>query len=341
MFTAHRWLKIMLRIAMLYGIIILLPASMHAHANEQEQSAGNSSQPVRQNDSAPIDVSSEKNKKQTTAPIPLEGAILKTIDSTAVSAQVAGVLNDATLREGALVKKGQVLAKIHDASVRLKLEQLKLQIEIARRKKDNSIDKQVATKSREVAETEYQRALSANQRVANTYPLNEVDRLKLVAERCRLEEERAEYSMQMATLEADVVSNEYSQTEELLVRHSIVSPVEGLIVAVEKKLGEWVEPGTEVYRIVRTDTLRIEGLIPVNSDDGTLIGRSAKIELIRGEKRHKFSGKVVFVSPEVNPVNSLVRVYVEVENLDRTLRPGLPVRGEIILHEPTEGTNKP
>ncbi|MCU0712732.1 MAG: efflux RND transporter periplasmic adaptor subunit [Pirellula sp.] len=277
--------------------------------------------------------SQPKSNGTATESIKLEGAMLKTIDSTAVSAQVAGVLSDATLKEGALVKKGQSLAKIHDASVRMKLQQLKLQLDIARFKKDNTIDKQVASKNREVAEKEYERAVLANQRVPNTYPLNEVDRLKLVAERSRLEEERADYNMQMAALEAEVTSSEYTQTEELLSRHSIVSPVEGLIVAVEKKLGEWVEPGTEVYRIVRTDTLRIEGLIPVSVDDGNLIGRTAKIELIRGENRDYFFGKVAFVSPDVNPVNSLVRVFVEVDNPGRKLRPGLQVRAEIIPAE--------
>ena len=261
--------------------------------------------------------------------------MLKTIDSTAVSAQVAGVLSDATLKEGMLVKKGQLLAKVNDASLRLKLQQLKIQLNIARFKRDNTIDKQVAAKNREVAQTEYERAVAANERVPNTYPLNEIDRLKLVSERSRLEEERADYNKQMAALEAEVSNSEYTQTEELLARHSIMSPVEGLIVAVEKKLGEWVEPGTEVLRIVRTDTLRIEGLIPVNADDGNLIGRSAKIELIRGVNKDNFCGKVAFVSPDVNPVNSLVRVFIEVDNPSRKLRPGLPVHAEIISGDKT------
>ncbi len=46
-----------------------------------------------------------------------------------------------------------------------------------------------------------------------------------------------------------------------------------------------------------------------------------------------FVGKVVFVSPDANPVNSLVRVYIEVENPERKLRPGLQVRAEISAEE--------
>jgi macrolide-specific efflux system membrane fusion protein len=238
------------------------------------------------------------------------------------------------LREGALVRKGQVLAGVHDASIRLKLDQLKLQWDMAQRKKVNTIDRDVASKNRQVADTEYERALVANKRVPNTYPLNEVDRLKLVSERSLLEEQRAEYNMEMASLEAEITGNEYAQTKELLSRHTITTPVDGMIVAVEKKLGEWVEPGTEVFRIVRTDTLRIEGLIPAIADDGLLVDRLASVELVRSDRRHKFVGKVVFVSPDVNPINSLVRVFIEVENPDRILRPGLQVHAEISLEGP-------
>ena len=341
MSTTQKLQKYVIGFSLLSSILITFPTRIVAQVGKTEHAVEASSYAPGPFISKGEIVSQPKSSEATFNSITLEGAILKTIDSTAVSAQVAGVLIDATLKEGAVVKKGQWLGKINDASVRIKLEQLKLQLDIARRKKENTIDKQVASKNREVAETEYKRAVSANERVPNTYPLNELDRLKLVAERSRLEEERAEYNMQMATLEADVTSNEYDQTEELLARHSIVSPVEGLIVAVDKKLGEWVEPGTEIYRIVRTDTLRIEGLISVSVDNGDLIGRTVKIELIRGEKRDYFQGKVAFVSPEVNPVNSLVRVFVEVDNPSRKLRPGLQVRAEIVLDETSYEGNVP
>ncbi len=298
--------------------------------NPTEHSADKPDVPEK-NVTEPIEEPQEKQPKPANVyRIRLEGAILKTIDSTSISAQVAGVLREASVKEGTIVKKGELLGKVDDASVALKLEQLKTQVLIAKRKKDNTIDKEVAVKNRDVAETEYQRALAANKLVPNTYPLNEIDRLKLVAERSQLEVHRADYDTQMAALDVEVAISEFNQTKELLGRHSIVAPVDGMIVGVDKRLGEWVEPGTEIIKIVRTDTLRIEGLIPAASDDGAMVGRDAEIELVRGEERQKFSGKVVFVSPDVNPVNSLARVFIEVENLERKLRPGLPVQAEII-----------
>ncbi len=175
--------------------------------------------------------------------INLEGAILKTIDSTIITAQVTGILEDVQVKEGVLVQAGELLGKVKDDAVRLKLAQQQTQLVIAQRKQSNQIDKKVAEKSRDVAETEYQRALNANARVSNTYPLNEIDRLRLVAERSRLEVERAVYDLEMAALDVSVANSELKQTEELLDRHKIVSPVDGMIVNVDKRPGEWVEPG--------------------------------------------------------------------------------------------------
>ena len=42
-----------------------------------------------------------------------------------------------------------------------------------------------------------------------------------------------------------------------------------------------------------------------------------------GKRQTQFSGKLVFVSPEVDPVNGQVRVWAQIENRDLQLRPGL------------------
>ncbi len=37
----------------------------------------------------------------------------------------------------------------------------------------------------------------------------------------------------------------------------------------------------------------------------------------------EFAGHIVFVNPEIDPLNSQVRVWAEVENPDLKLRPGM------------------
>ena len=273
---------------------------------------------------ASIEVELREGPAQTPEGIALEGAILKTIESAVVAAEVVGVLEEVIVSEGVEVKAGQLLAKIDHEAIRIKLKQLRTQLEMARRKQENDIDRRVAVKNREVAANEYQRALTANARVANTYPLNEIDRLKLIAERAALEVERSVHAIELAGLEVAVAQSEYEQSEELLRRHAVLSPMAGVVVAVEKHRGEWVEPGVELFRIIRTDRLRVEGFVDAAVADG-LIGRTAKVQLRRRGETIEVEGKVVFVSPDVNPVNSVARVFLEVDNGDGRLRPGLRV----------------
>jgi multidrug efflux pump subunit AcrA (membrane-fusion protein) len=39
-----------------------------------------------------------------------------------------------------------------------------------------------------------------------------------------------------------------------------------------------------------------------------------------------FAGKIVFVSPEVDPITGQVRIWAEIDNRDGRLRPGQPAQ---------------
>ena len=88
--------------------------------------------------------------------------------------------------------------------------------------------------------------------------------------------------------------------------------------------GEWLEPGQRVLRIVRLDRLRVEGFVDSRQVHGNLRGATVRVQVtLAAETRVTLKGKLVFISPEVDPVNNQVRVWAEVDNPDLTLRPGL------------------
>ncbi len=263
-------------------------------------------------------------------PIPVSNAVLKTIESTAVASQVSGIISTFAAKEGMVVKHGQSLGKVHDEALRLELARLETSMEIAKKKHASDIDKRLAVKSQAVAENEYQRALQANVRVRDTYPLNEIDRLKLISDRAKLEVERTNYLTEMAAFEIAQAEHEYRKSYEVYTRHQITAPVSGVITSVEKKVGEWVQPGTDLLRIVRLDRLRIEGFINAEQTVSSLVGRDAQVTVVIGDTTYETSGKVVFISPDVNSINSLVRVYLEIDNSENRLRPGLQVKANIL-----------
>lgn len=279
----------------------------------------------------PVRADDEKESapKTESTSIVVENAILKTMESTNIAAQVPGIISALPVKEGSRLTAGQEIGKIRDTAVKIQVERAKTAVDIAKKKQDNDIDLRLAQKSELVAQNEYQRAIDANKRVKDTYALKEIDRLKLVADRAQLEIERAQFMRSMALLDVSTSEIELRQSQELLERHRIVAPAPGMVIAVEKQLGEWVEPGTTMLKIVRTDRLRIEGFIHAARAAELAIGRSATIMLAEGPEPKPYRGILTFISPDANPVNSQVRVYLEVDNKEAQLRPGLRVQAFI------------
>jgi macrolide-specific efflux system membrane fusion protein len=268
--------------------------------------------------------------QDTEGTVLVEDAILKTIHTTSVAAQASGVLTAFDLREGIPLNEGQEVGRIRDTSIRLQSEKAKASLDIATQKRLNDIDVRLAAKNKAVSENEYQRAVEANRLVRDTYPLNEIDRLKLITDRATLELERAVFQQKMAELEMSVSEWEHKQSLELLDRHRIVAPCAGMVVSIEKTKGEWVEPGTVLFKMVQIDLLRIEGFL--NAKDALLdrIGSTASLQIESPSMNLKRDATVIFVSPDVNPLNGQVRVLLQVDNKDHKLRPGL--RPKVTLH---------
>ncbi len=259
----------------------------------------------------------------TRPPLTLDGAILKTIKTTALAAQVSGVVKDLAVKEGTRVIAGEEIGKVNDLAIRIQAEKAKTSLEIAKRKQVSDIDKRLAEKHQAVAKNEYERALAANAKVVDVYPKNEVDRLKLVYDRTTLELERAIHQQELLNFDVSLADLEVKQSQELLDRHRILSPTSGIIVSLERKPGEWVDPGDPIVNIVEIDPLRIEGFLTADNAPSDLVGAKAQVEVEVSGKVIQREAELVFISPEVNPLNSQVRVYLEVKNTDGRLRPGL------------------
>jgi multidrug efflux pump subunit AcrA (membrane-fusion protein) len=310
---------VFLRLLLTIGCLSCLLASQ---LGAQDITTQLESQPVQ---TQPV----ETKAGESPSAITVSGAILKTIEATSLAAEVSGTIQELQVKEGDSVAKGQRLGAIKDEAVRLELLQYKTQIEMARKKQANDINRRLADKARQVADNEYQRALNSNARVPDTYPINEIDRLKLIADQAQLEVERAIHDQEIAGFEVELALGNYRKSYELYLRHQITAPAEGVVVAVEKRVGEWVEPGTTLLRIVRTDPLRVEGFITAADIRAELVGKTAIVSIVDAAHQDSMAGRVAFVSPDVNPVNSQVRIFIEVDNKDGKLRPGLRVHAHI------------
>jgi multidrug resistance efflux pump len=272
--------------------------------------------------------------------VEVENALLKTIESTKLAAEVAGKIEKLDVVEGTTVKTDQTLGKIRDKAVKLQMERARIALEIAKRKQRSDIDLRLANKRAEVAKSELDRAITANAKIANTYQAKEMERLQLISASANIEIERAEHDRSLMGLDVLTAENEFRQAEHLFERHQIRSPAIGVVVAVKKRVGEWVEPGTELMEIVRIDRLRIEGFINAVAANEPLMGLDANVIVLKGSEERKLPGRVVFISPDANPVNGQVRIFLEVDNSAGEFRPGMRVKAAIPLHSRVNAIEK-
>ena len=74
----------------------------------------------------------------------------------------------------------------------------------------------------------------------------EMDRLRLTVEKSELEKEQAQHEHDIAGQTVLVKQSERALAAEQVRRRRILAPLEGVVVQVNRRRGEWVEPGDQV-----------------------------------------------------------------------------------------------
>lgn len=259
--------------------------------------------------------------------------LLRLIEQADVPAQQAGVLAKLNVVEGQMVGEGAALAQIDDAEARIVEDRARIECEIARLAATNAVHVRFAKKSVEVAEAELRRSTESNERYPKSISQSEMDRLRLLVERGRLEVEQAECEYRIAGFNLQVKENDYRAAQQKVQQHAITAPLAGAVVQVYRRRGEWVKPGEPVVRILRLDRLRAEGFLKMQQASSRLQGRSVRLLVDLPTGPHtEFAGRIVFLDPEIDPVNSQVRVWAEVENRGLQLQPGM--RATMLVEPP-------
>lgn len=259
--------------------------------------------------------------------ITVESAQVTLIDEVRVPAKEAGALARLEVREGRLVEAGQELGGIEADQAEMALAAARFELQIASEKATNDVDYRFAVKSCDVSKTELRRAEESIEKFPKSISPTEMDRLRLAADRAELAIEQAQRDLKLAGIQKQVKQQEVDAAALAVRRRKIVAPISGMVVDVYHKVGEWVNPGESVVRILRIDKLRVEAYLSARDVSRKLVGRPVRLRIeLAGGRAEEFAGAVVHVDPEVEPVSGQFRVWAEVENREQLLSPGLTGR---------------
>lgn len=245
----------------------------------------------------------------------IERALVSLIDDVQVSAQQEGLLDQLHERRGKHISEGDLLAEIDKTMAEVQLLAATIQYEAAMAQANDDIDVRYAEAAADVADAELREKEEANRRVPGTVTVAELRRLELTRQRAVLQIDKSKMELNVAQMNAKVHSAEVEVAQNNLEQRKILSPVNGIIAATYFQKGEWVNAGDVVARVVRMDTLQVEGFLNANEfNPHEIADRLVTVEIqLAGGQPLPVQGRIVFVSPLIQ-AGGKFRVSAEVEN---------------------------
>lgn len=222
-----------------------------------------------------------------------------------LSSAIRGVLDDVDVDRGDLVEAGQVVARL-DSSVELAA------MELARARAQADAQLRADQLSAEFAARRNERVGRLfNQKLVSG---DEFDESSTSARLRELQLQHARENQRIAQLEL-------RQTQEILERHVVRSPVRGVVVQRFLSPGESAED-RPIVRIAEIHTLRAESIIPVAQFGAVKVGQKAVIVPESPLTGH-YVGTVTVVDRVADAASGTFRARVALPNPDYALPSGL------------------
>jgi len=265
----------------------------------------------------------------------IENCKISAINDIELPAEEPGPIMKLLVAEEAVVKKDQPLAQMDDRLARAQLDAAINKHKAAAEQAKNDINERYAVKAAEHAKAEYDKSVEATQKTKNAVADIDVKRFKLAWEKAVLMAEQAVLEQTVATHTAAAQAAEAQAAKLAIIRRQLRSPVDGVVVEIPKKVGEWAAAGDPVVRILQMDKLYVQGMFNVfKYPPHKIRGSQVTIEVEIGGELKKFPGKVTRINQEAN-FDGDTMFWAEIDNRQEhgewLLRPGM-MASEMIVH---------
>jgi len=262
---------------------------------------------------------------------------------TDVAPQTSGKVVALGVDIGSYVKRGQMLVKLDDTELKLRVDQAVTQVEQAKaalRQAEEKIGLRPGqafdpNKVAEVAAARVTLELADKNliRAEKLIESGDVSRSFYDEQRARRDQLKEQYEAALAQARQNYagvavartnVSN--AEAQLALVRKSlsysvIFSPIDGFVAERVADLGEYVSPQQKVATIVKTNPLRMRIDIPEQAIPEIQVGQSVSITTSAWPDR-QFNGRIARIAPNVSATSRPLTVEAEVANGSGALKPG-------------------
>ncbi len=111
---------------------------------------------------------------------------------------------------------------------------------------------------------------------------------------------------------------------------TVTAPMSGVIDARNITLGQAVEPNTVLFHISDRSQMMVVARVYEEDLGKVKLGQEARIHLL-SYPGQVFTGKITFISPQLNPLNRTVEVWIRLPNPQRIMKPNMFAHASVIL----------
>ena len=210
-----------------------------------------------------------------------------------LTSQVDADVLEVPVKVGELVKKGDLLLKLDDRLIQAQLEANREYVDVSNVK--------IRDQGRQVA-----RYTALEQKSMGT-PL-ELEKSEIALAEARQDLAKAKLTLRQAELDLEHVK--------------LVSPIDGIVLERLVNPGESTHRDQIVLKLGSLNTVLMTSKITEEKMHSIQVGLDAEV-VFPAFPGENFSGKVVKIDPNIDPVTRTFTAYVEIKNTDLRLKPGL------------------
>jgi membrane fusion protein, multidrug efflux system len=219
--------------------------------------------------------------------------------SPTVRAEVSGSVMQTKAEEGQRVRKGDLLVRIEDASIR-----------------EAYLSAKSAQRSAQLTLENARRDLERNQRLEAAGAISQQAL------------ESAQRSLSAAEAAASDATSRLAAAAKQLSNTEVRSPITGIVSARRVDAGDVVQLGTALVTVVDPSSMRLEATVPADQISAVHVGQSVEFT-VNGYPGKTFTGRVQRINPAADSATRQVRIFVSIPNRTNTLVAGLFADGRV------------
>jgi multidrug efflux pump subunit AcrA (membrane-fusion protein) len=334
----QRHLKLATLVLLLIAAGVFLSSCGGSRANSRKEET-----PAEAAANTPVDVTTAAAIRRDMPRFFEETRRLAGDQHTDIANHTAGKVVAVGVDIGSFVRRGQMLVKLDDAELKLRVEQAATQVAQAKANVRQAEEK-IGLRSGQAfdpnrvaevaaAKVAYDLAERNFRRAEKLIESGDVSRSFYDDQRARRDQTKEQYDVAVAQARqnyagVDVARTNVANAESQLalarknLSYSLIpAPIDGFVAERTADVGEYVSPQQKVATIVRTNPLRIKIDIPEQAIPEVRVGQSVSVTTSAWPDKN-FAGRVARIAPSVSAQSRTLSVEAEIDNSSGALKPG-------------------